>query len=130
MKLTRFLLGVCCTLALLAGSAGAWAGGRVYGSVGIGIGVPVWGGPYYRPGPYYGPWPYYPRPYYYDPFWASPPVVVVPAAPPVYIEQPVAPVVAEPAQQYWYYCASSRAYYPYVKDCPSGWQRVLPQPEQ
>ena len=140
MKPIRFLRGACCALALLAGSAGAWAGGAVYGSIGIGIGGPAWGGPYYRPwpyyrpGPYYGPWPYYPRPYvyppYYGPAWVPSPVIVAPAVPQVYIEQSPAPEVAESTAQYWYYCAPSRAYYPYVRDCPSGWQRVLPTPSQ
>ena len=47
--------------------------------------------------------------------------------PQVYVEQPQ----AQPSQPsgYWYYCADSRAYYPYVKECPSGWQRVAPQPQ-
>ena len=53
----------------------------------------------------------YPAPVYYAP----------PPAPPVYVEQP-------PAQGYWYYCADSQAYYPYVQNCASGWQRVLPRP--
>ena len=38
-----------------------------------------------------------------------------------YIEQ------SQPADS-WYYCADSKAYYPYVKDCPGGWQRVSPTP--
>jgi hypothetical protein len=58
---------------------------------------------------------FYPRPYYYAPA----PVYYQPA--PVYIEQyPSAP------QSYWYYCAPARAYYPYVGECPGGWQRVVP----
>jgi hypothetical protein len=31
-------------------------------------------------------------------------------------------------QPYWYYCERSKSYYPYVKECPSGWTRVAPQP--
>lgn len=75
-------------------------------------------------GPYWGP-AFYPSPYYYPPQ-----VVVVPAAPPpVYIEQREVPVEAAPAaRQYWYYCARDKGYYPYVKECPDGWQKVLPQP--
>ena len=50
----------------------------------------------------------------------------------VYIEQ--SDVAAEPAensaQQYWYFCKGSNKYYPYVKECPGGWQKVLPQPAQ
>ena len=77
-------------------------------------------------GPAWGPW-YYPPPPYYPPYY--PPVVVERAPPPVYIEQQ--PVVVEPAApqtNYWYYCGAARGYYPYVKECPGGWQKVLPQP--
>ena len=84
---------------------------------GVVVGGPLWWGPgYYRP--YYAPYYYYP-PYY-------PPVVSVPASPPVYIEQSNAQPA--PGQAYWYYCADAKAYYPYVKECPGGWQRVAPQP--
>lgn len=79
------------------------------------------GGPGYWPG-------YYPGPYYgYSPYYAYPPVVAVPAAPPTYIEQGDAG--DEPAQgAYWDYCAASKTYYPYVKQCPGGWQRVPARP--
>ena len=75
-------------------------------------------------GPYWGP-AFYPSPYYYPPQ-----VIVVPAAPPpVYIEQREAPAEVAPAtQQSWYFCGSSKPYSPYVKECPEGRQRVLPQP--
>jgi len=77
------------------------------------------GGPYY---PWGYPWGY--PPYYY------PPVITVPAAPTTYIEQgsPQAAPAPQP-QNYWYYCAESKTYYPYVKDCPGSWQRVTPQPQ-
>ena len=39
--------------------------------------------------------------------------------PPVYV-----PNVAPSAVPYWYYCADSNAYYPYVSSCPGGWQAV------
>ena len=29
---------------------------------------------------------------------------------------------------YWYYCETSRGYYPYVRDCASGWKAVPPAP--
>jgi hypothetical protein len=46
-----------------------------------------------------------------------------PASPPVYVER------IDPAEQgSWYYCEQERGYYPYVKECPAGWQRVAPQP--
>lgn len=31
---------------------------------------------------------------------------------------------------YWYFCRDPEGYYPYVKKCPKGWQRVLPTPDQ
>ncbi len=65
-----------------------------------------------------------------------PPVVVQPAyypppVAPVYVAPP-APVYAPPPApvSYWYYCPSVGNYYPYVAQCPGGWQRVLPQPAQ
>jgi FKBP-type peptidyl-prolyl cis-trans isomerase FkpA len=27
----------------------------------------------------------------------------------------------------WYYCDDTKAYYPYVRECPSGWRQVVPQ---
>lgn len=106
---------------LLLGAGGignAWAGHRSHGHFSIMI------------GPHWGPH-YYPYPYYYQPYY--PPVVIERAAPQVYIEQPQAPA-APPAPaavapaNYWYYCAAAKAYYPYVNDCPGGWQQVLPRP--
>lgn len=109
MRLQKFLVML---LVLLAGGTGTAFAHGVRGSVGVYV------GPYWGPG-------FYPPPYYYPPQ-----VIVVPAAPPpVYIEQREAPTEVAPAtQQYWYYCGSSRGYYPYVKECPEGWQKVLPQP--
>ena len=48
--------------------------------------------------------------------------------PSVYIEQPDPETSTEEQTNYWYYCKKSRTYYPYVKECPGGWQRVTPQP--
>ena len=85
---------------------------------------------------YVGPsvgWVWYDAPpsYYYYPY---PPVVAVPAAPPTYIEQgqppaPEQPPAPAPApSNYWYYCSKPEGYYPYIKQCPGGWQRVASQP--
>jgi hypothetical protein len=76
---------------------------------------------------------YYPSPYYYAPRYYYDPGVTVPYSPPEYIERgdaQTAPeqAVPEQARAYWYYCADAKAYYPYVKQCPGGWQRVAPQP--
>ena len=75
------------------------------------------------------PWSwYYPPPYYYPGYYYPQPVAY-PTQPVTYVEQGAAPAPAEPAG-WWYYCEASRTYYPYVKECPSGWQRVpaLPPP--
>ncbi len=99
------------------GHRGGFHGGHHGGHVRLGvfIGAPaLW---YYGPPAYY----YYPYPY--------PPVVEVPYSPPVYIERGDAQAAPEPSSQaYWYYCAEEKTYYPYIKQCPGGWQRVTPQP--
>ena len=89
---------------------------------GLSLGVPLFGPGYYSP--YYG----YPFPAYAYPAYAYPPIVVRPSPPPVYIEQSPAAAAPAPAQADWYYCAASRSYYPYVAECPAGWQRVPSQP--
>lgn len=33
----------------------------------------------------------------------------------------------QPAQAYWYYCASARAYYPTAPSCPEPWVKVPPR---
>jgi len=98
--------------------------GHGHGRIGIGIhfGVPLFGYPYYYP-------PYQYAPYYYPSYYPAP--LVIRQQAPVYVEQD--PESAPPAQPsspagYWYYCADAGAYYPYVKQCPGGWQRVAPQP--
>ena len=126
MNKTKLIIAL---LLLGAGGVGnAWADrgyGHDHGHVRFGVVIgPYWGGPWN-----------YPPPYYYPPSYYYPPVVVQQQAPQVYIEQPQAPaaplppapVAAAPAS-YWYYCAAGRGYYPYVKECPGGWQKVLPQP--
>ena len=92
----------------------AWRHGG-HAHFGVFIGAPA----YWYP-PYYYHYPPYYSPYY-------PPVIAVPSSPPTYIEQGG----AQPApsqSNWWYYCADAKTYYPYVKECPAGWQRVAPQP--
>lgn len=108
MKAQKILLALL--VLIFVGTGSALAHG-VRGGVGVYFG-PAW-----------GPW-FYPPPYYYQPQ-----VIVVPQSPPpVYIEQNQAAPEPAPAQQYWYYCNSAKGYYPYVKECPGGWQKVLPEP--
>jgi len=92
-------------------------GDRGHVHFGISLGVPLYDSGYYSP--YYGGDPY--------PAYAYPPVVVQ-STPPVYVEQGPAQAAPAPAQADWYYCAASRSYYPYVSECPGGWQRVPAQP--
>src|SRR5262249_13963617 len=112
MKKTRIAAVIALALAASLGTTSALAwhhGPRVPIGSGFGVGVPY---PYSSP-PYYGPYAY---PAYY------PAPVVVQQQPTVYVEQPPAPAAqpsAQPGAQsgYWYYCAASRGYYPYVKEC-------------
>ena len=101
-KLQKWIVAAACAVAAVAClPASAHGGPRV--------GIDFWvGGPFWWPPVYY-----YPRPY--------PPVVVEEQAP--LVVQPNAP------QPYlWYYCRESQMYYPYVKECPAGWQPVTPTP--
>ena len=81
------------------------ARGHVRWSLGIGVG-PFW----YLNSPFY-----YPYPYSYPP----PNVIVLPQTP-----------TPQPPVQNWYYCESSKEYYPYVSTCPAGWkiEPVTPRP--
>jgi hypothetical protein len=96
-----------------------WRGG--WWGPGVGWGSPVvwsggWWGPGVWPGSWWGPGVWVPP--------ATAPVIVAQAAP-VFIER--SPPEEPAAQVWWYWCADARAYYPYVKECPGGWQRVAPQ---
>lgn len=123
-RIVKILLAV----ALLAGAGGSYADGHHHhghGGSRLHFGLVI--------GPTWGPWynyPPYPAPVYYPP-------VVVERQPTIYVEQvptvppapvPVAPAVNPQPVNYWYYCQAAQAYYPYVKQCPGGWVKVLPQP--
>jgi len=108
MKRIIFLFVVVIVLLLVGVVSGyAHGGGYVRGGIWIGPAWPWWG---------WG-WPAYP--YYYP----EPPVVMQ-QQPPLYEQQ--API--EEQQSYWYFCPDSKAYYPYVKQCPGGWMKVVPTP--
>jgi hypothetical protein len=110
--MNRIKAAVMLSAVLLGTTASASASAWHHGGVRFGV---VIGAPFY--------------PWYYPPYYYYPPVVAAPAVPPTYIEQGGAQ--AAPAQQSqgsWYYCTESKTYYPYVKECPGGWQRVTPQP--
>jgi len=70
-----------------------------------------------------------------DPAYAVPAPTYVypgPVVAPRYVQQVVPQAASAPAQQRgdWYYCADSGAYYPYVRECPAGWQRVPSTPQR
>lgn len=130
MKSIKWAIG----LLLLAGisASNVWAdrgGGHGYSRGHFGVGVVI--GPYWGPG-YVGSPFYYPPYAPYSPYY--PPIVVERAEPPVYIEQRATlPELGEalPASLppgFWYYCPAAQGYYPYVRECPTGWQKVAPQP--
>jgi hypothetical protein len=99
------------------------------GSVSVGF--------YFGPGFIYG-YPFYP--YYYAPYYANvyyPYVSGDSSEPTQYIEQGQAQ--AGGAEGYdqggdtsqvpvWYYCGKPQGYYPYVRTCASGWQKVPARP--
>lgn len=141
-KVRNALLLCLCSIAFLLAASIAFADGkggghdgghghyRGHGYYGGGLvfsfGGPYWGAswgyPYY---PYYFPYyyPYYPA--YYPYYYGS--GVTIETSPPVYIERsrktesPDMPAL-------WFYCPDSKRYYPYVKECPGGWQSVPAQP--
>ena len=102
----------------LAGGGHGHSHSHVSVGVGFGFGYPGFGYPYWG-GPW-GPWGY---PYYY-------PAPVVVQQPVTYIEQNPQAAPASANAGWWYYCDQSRGYYPYVRECPTGWQRVPPTPSK
>jgi hypothetical protein len=59
-----------------------------------------------------GAWYYYPAPVYPYPDPYRPPVIAGP------------PPAAAPARAYYYYCPNPQGYYPYLPNCPVGWQAI------
>lgn len=51
-----------------------------------------------------------------------------PPPPPQTAPPPPTVAPASAAQQFWYRCANPAGYYPYVTQCPEGWQRVPANP--
>ena len=87
---------------------------------------------YYQPRVTY--WPYGPvamvgpdsaSAYYADPSYAGPPATSIPPPP-----QGGAQVSAlsAPGSEWWYFCKDPNGYYPYVRDCKTGWEKISPTP--
>jgi len=129
-KLATVALLILAVLLLSAAPSLAWSRGHHWHGgtrVFVGVGPAFWYGPY--PYPYW----YYPPPPYY--VYSPPPVVV--QEPPVYVQQqpvlagppaPPAPAAqSQTVEAYWYYCPSSKGYYPSVPTCPEPWVKVPPR---
>jgi len=71
-----------------------------------------------------GAWVFFTAPVYPYPDPYVPSTVIVQTAP----DAAPAPPPAAPAPAYWYYCASAQNYYPYVTQCPVGWEPVPATP--
>ena len=112
------------------GGYGVRYGGYIAAPLIVGVGAAAYYGNAYG----YG----YGVPYYYGNYpygYGYPPGVVTAPTPPAYFEQAPSVVAPPPAQSvaptaYWFYCAQSQGYYPYVRECPGGWQPVTPQPRR
>lgn len=76
--------------------------------------------PYSWPEFYY--WPYYT----FQPY--SSPSIITPSTPPAYIDQGTVLSAETFGPNSWDYCSSPAGYYPYMQECPTGWQRIRPQP--
>jgi hypothetical protein len=103
----KTVIAILVTMGLLFGvSTSGLTGSNTHYSFGFSMGIPAYG-----PGPYWGPPPYY---------YPAPPVVVVPQQPQTYVQRD------QQESNYWYYCQNPQGYYPYVKSCPGGWMKVVP----
>jgi hypothetical protein len=114
------------------GHSGGWGGGHFHDGHFHGGCCRVAVGFFFGPGFVYG-YPFYPYPYsYYYPYW---PVTAgaYPAEATQYVEQgqdgqPESGSRVAPQATYYYHCARPVGYYPYVKACPGGWERVPTEP--
>jgi hypothetical protein len=132
------------------GYRGGWVGGGwrpywgpAWGGWGWGAGWrgwgPGWGGWGWGVGWYPGWWGFG-GPGYWG--WsAGAPIIVAPGVSGAWVLPPSATTYIErdadatsmqapaqaPQQQWWYWCESAKAYYPYVESCAEGWQRVEPR---
>jgi hypothetical protein len=93
-----------------------------HGNARISISANFWHGrpsycrpPFWRPRCVYGP------PVYYCP----PPIII--HRPSVYIQTQEVYVQRGSDDGYWYYCDNPQGFYPYIKSCPGGWMKVVPE---
>jgi hypothetical protein len=119
MKTTVAIMVTIALLIAIPVSGKAWGGTRYSFGFNLGLGVPgYYGPPGWGPRYYWGPPAVVvaPPPYVYP----QPPVVVAPQQPQTYVQR-------NPEENnYWYYCQNPQGYYPYIKSCPGGWMKVVP----
>jgi hypothetical protein len=116
---THSWLSLILLLMLSLFSDANWAWGHHGGGIGFYFGAPFY--PYYGYGLGYPP--------YYGYAYAPPVVIAAPSTPQTYIQQvQPAPAIQSSQTAYWHYCRKPEGYYPYVKECPDGWQLVDPTP--
>jgi hypothetical protein len=127
MRSNKIILALGLLILGATATTSAMAHHRWHGRIGVFIGGPAWyPAPYYYP-PYYAPYPYYAP----APVDAGPPEYIErgdSGAPPYAERAEAAPPARQRGEGSWYFCPESNAYYPYVKQCPGGWQRVAPRP--
>jgi hypothetical protein len=129
MKKPVLIFGLLALVLCSAVPARAWGRGfvghRGFGGPRVFVGSRFFGGPrFFGPRIFIGApvfvgaaaWPWY-----WGPSYAATP-------PPVYNEALVQTPPTSATPSYWYYCAESGAYYPYARQCPGGWLRVVPAP--
>ncbi|MFZ6749661.1 hypothetical protein [Undibacterium sp. Ren11W] len=146
---TLILLALASAAPASAHGYGRGYGHGYYGSrlgfgIGLGVGIALSPYPSYY-SPYYGS-AYYGNPYYARPYYPYNREVVVntvytSAPPTVYSEQSYAVISGQSQSQStsyasgpesgdtssWYYCHNPDGFYPSIKACSSGWQRVAKQ---
>ncbi len=112
MSVARLAVGACAAVALVAAFDADAKGGKGSGQgSGRGSHTSVSHGPHHHHG----------RGFRYTSVFVGASYVLWPSA---YYWPDYYPGV--PAAEYWYYCQPYAAYYPYVQDCPTDWQPVLP----
>ncbi|HUY04874.1 MAG TPA: hypothetical protein VMV33_16465 [Rhodocyclaceae bacterium] len=67
--------------------------------------------------------PAYPGPSFVTPYYDTPTVVLPPPPAADGWSEPLAP-----DGRWWYHCAKPEGYYPYVKRCLVGWEKLSPTP--
>ena len=138
MRLRKAALVTCASIAALTGSGLAEARGGHWGGHwgGFGWGFGLAGAavtlPYLAARSFY--YPYYGVPAYYPYYGYAPNYAYGAYAPARYVERASlesggygpAPVRQEPHS--YFYCRSANGYYPYIRQCSGGWERIPARP--